>query len=137
MLRQPVISSVVRLAGNVTTAGFAIVIVLQLLLAAGVLPVTMAWGGTQTVLTPQLRLAHLAAAVLLALFAYGMRRRAALIGTGPVSGPLKVFAWFITVYLALNTLGNFASASRGEALLFGPLTLLLTTTSAVVASSRA
>ena len=53
--------SVARIAGNVATAAFLLAICLQLLLALGVLPVTLAWGGTQSVLTTPLRLANVAA----------------------------------------------------------------------------
>jgi hypothetical protein len=44
--------SLVRFSANTATVLFAVIIVLQLLLAAGILPVTMAWGGTQTVTLP-------------------------------------------------------------------------------------
>jgi hypothetical protein len=56
--------SAARIAGNLATVLFAVVIVLQLLLAAGILPVTMAWGGRQPVLTASLRFASLATADL-------------------------------------------------------------------------
>jgi hypothetical protein len=40
------------------------------------------------------------------------------------------------VVLALNTVGNFASRSRGEALLFGPLTLVTALACLLVAASK-
>jgi hypothetical protein len=49
-------ASIVRVSANIATLLFGIVILIQLLLAAGVLPVTMAWGGRQEVLTPGLRI---------------------------------------------------------------------------------
>ena len=52
------------MAAGVATAGFAITMLLQLLLAAGVLPSTMAWGGMQPVLTVSLGIASLVAVVL-------------------------------------------------------------------------
>jgi hypothetical protein len=48
---------------------------------------------------------------------------------------IKIAAWVITIILVLNTLGNFASQSRGEALLFGPLTLVLSLLCLVVSAS--
>jgi len=54
--------SIARTTGNIATLVFIVVIVLQFLLALGILPVTMAWGGSQSVLTPALRLAHVLAA---------------------------------------------------------------------------
>lgn len=41
--------SITRTSANIATILFVIVIILQLLLAAGILPVTMAWGGQQSV----------------------------------------------------------------------------------------
>jgi hypothetical protein len=125
-----------RVAANVATLCFVLVAVLQLLLALGVLPVTMAWGGSQANLTPQLQIASVAAALLLGLFAYVIRRRAGLVGSMPPSGFIRIAAWVITIFMALNTLGNFASQSRGEALLFGPITLVLVLSCLLVSASR-
>ena len=105
---------------------FGVSIILQLLLAAGVLPVTMAWGGRQSTLTTPLRLASLAAAVVLGFFAYVILRRAGMVGNDTLPTIIKVLSWVITAYMALNTAGNIASKSKGEKLLFAPITLLLT-----------
>ena len=128
--------STVRFMGNLATVLFAVVIVLQLLLAAGILPVTMAWGGQQSVLTTGLRFASLAAVVILASCAYVIRRRAGLLGDQPPSMWIKILAWLITAYMALNTLGNLASPSLAEKLVFGPITLLLVVSCAVVSLSK-
>ena len=68
------------MAANVATVLFVVTIILQLLLAAGILPITMAWGGRQSVLTTTLRIASLAAVAILVFFAYVIRRRAGLVG---------------------------------------------------------
>ena len=107
----------------------------QLLLAAGVLPISMAWGGRQTVLTPGLRLASIAAILFLGLFIYIIRFRAGLLGDVALPTSIRALAWVVTGFMALNTLGNFASRSTGERLLFGPVTLLLTAACLVVAMS--
>jgi hypothetical protein len=123
-------------AANIATVLFGIVIILQLLLALGILPVTMAWGGTQTELTPALRLASVAAAVVMALFAYVIRRRAGLIGSPPPSTLIKIFSWIITAFMVLNTLGNLASQSTAEKILFTPLTILLAICCFIVSISK-
>ena len=135
-MNQLVTRRTARMAANVATIAFGVGIVLQLLLAAGILPVTMAWGGSQPVLTTALRLSSLLAVVILGLAAYVIRRRAGLIGTGPVSLPIKVLAWVITAYMALNALGNFASASAAEKLVFGPIALILFGACLLVSISR-
>jgi len=116
---------------------FGVVIVLQLLLAAGVLPVTMAWGGTQETLTSGLRMASLVSAVVLALFALVILRRAGVLGTPPIPTAVKVLSWIVTAFVALNTLGNLASQSLTETLVFTPITALLTVTCGVVSASKA
>ena len=125
-----------RVAANVATVCFVLVAVLQLLLALGVLPVTMAWGGSQAILTPQLRIASVAAILLLGLFAYVIRRRAGLVGSMLPSRFIRIAAWVITIFMALNTLGNFASQSGIEALLFGPVSLVLAVACLLVSASR-
>jgi hypothetical protein len=129
-------SSTVRIAANVATVLFVVTIVLQLLLAAGLLPITMAWGGQQSTLTASLRLASLIAVVILGSFIYVIRRRAGLIGKPPASTFNKILAWIVTGFLALNTLGNLTSQSRAEMLVFTPITFLLVVACLVVSISR-
>ena len=128
--------STARIAGNIATLVFGVVMILQLLLALGILPVTMAWGGSQTVPTPSLRLAHVLAALLLAGFAYVIRRRAGLLAHARPSRLIKIIAWVVTAFLFLNTLGNFASTSTAEKLVFGSLGLVLAIACLLVSASR-
>jgi hypothetical protein len=128
--------STARIAGKIATLVFAVVIVLQILLALGILPVTMAWGGRQTVLTPTIRLAHLFAALLLAGFAYVIRRRAGLLVDARPSRLIKILAWLITGFLALSMLGNFTSISPAEKIVFGSLSLVLVIVCLLVSASR-
>jgi hypothetical protein len=51
------------------------------------------------------------------------------------AGPLAPLAWAITVFLALNTLGNLASKSRLERTVFAATTAALAVLSAYVAMS--
>jgi hypothetical protein len=128
--------STARITGNIATLAFLAVIILQLLLALGILPVTMAWGGSQTVLTLSLRLAHVLAALLIAGFAYVIRRRAGLLAHARPSRLIKILAWIITGFMILNTLGNFASSSTAEKLVFGSLTLVLVIACLLVSVSK-
>ena len=121
---------------NVATVLFAAVIVLQLLLAAGILPVSMAWGGRQSQLTPSLRISSIIAAILLGAFIYIFRYRAGLIGNTPIPVIILVTSWIITAFMAFNTLGNLASKSSKEKLVFGPITFLLTLACLLISASR-
>lgn len=128
-------TSIVRIAANVATILFVLTIILQLLLATGILPISMAWGGRQTELTTPLRIAGLAAAVLLGFFIYVIRRRAGLIGDMPIPIITMILSWIITAFMAFNTLGNLASLSIGEKILFAPISFLLAIACLIVSAS--
>ena len=128
--------SKVRNAANLTSILYAVTILLQILLASGILPITMAWGGKEPVLTTNLRIASLFSAIILGFFAYVIRRRAGLIGDAPIPKLIKILAWLITAFSALNVLGILASTSIGEKVLFGPISLLLVVSCFVVSNSK-
>jgi hypothetical protein len=126
----------VRKAANIASVLFLIFVVVQLLVAAGIIPISMLWGGRQPELTSALRVTSVAAAVILGAFIYIIRYRAGLVGKMPQPTLIRVAAWVVTGYMVLNALGNFASVSSVERFLFGPLTVLLVVTSFIVAASR-
>lgn len=127
----------VKTAANIATALLCLLMVVQLLLAVGILPVSIAWGGRQTTLTPGLRLAGVAAIFVLGLFIAIIRYRAGMLGSIPAPTTIRVLAWAVTGFMVLNTLGNLSSVSTVERFLFGPITILLAVTSFIVAASRA
>ncbi len=129
-------SSFVQTTANVVTILFALFIILQILIGVGILPVSIVWGGRQTELTPALRIASFVAVAVLALFIYIIRYRAGLVGTLPPPTWVRITAWGVTGYMALYTLGNLASASNVEKLLFSPMTLVLTVASLIVSLSN-
>jgi hypothetical protein len=120
---------------NAATLLFAVVIVLQILLAAGILPVSMAWGGRQTKLTASLRISSIIASILLGAFIFVIRYRAGLVGNGPIPAVIMVLSWIITAFMAFNTLGNLASLSTKEKVVFGPITSLLTLACLLISAS--
>jgi hypothetical protein len=126
----------VGIAANAATALFGVLIVLQLLLATGILPITMAWGGRQHTLTVPSRIASLAAAVVLGLLAYVIRRRAGLVGGLPIPTTTRILSWLTTAYMALSTVGNLASTSKAEKVLFTPISFLLTLSCLLVSISK-
>ena len=104
---------------------FGIVMVLQLLLAAGILPISMAWGGRHTELTLTLRLSGLIAIIIFCYFTYMIARRSGIMGTTAPSKLINIVSWFVTAYLVFNTVVIFLSCSQAEKWVFGPLTLAL------------
>ena len=129
-------TKLIRTTANINTFLFVVVIVLQILLAAGILPISMAWGGRQSQLTASLRIASIIAAVLLGGFIYVIRYRAGLVGNVPIPVFIKVVSWIITAFMAFNTLGNITSLSTNEKLLFGPVTFILTVACLLVSASN-
>ena len=115
----------VTMAGNIATLLFLFFIGVQLLVASGILPSSILWGGGESELTLGRRLASVGGAVLLSFFIYVIRYRAGLLGTMPQPTFIKVLAWVVTGYMALNSLGNFTSVNPIEKMLFGPLAILM------------
>jgi hypothetical protein len=135
---MPLLSNtkLIHTTANIATFMFVVVIVLQILLAAGILPISMAWGGRQSQLTASLRIASIIAAVLLGAFIYVIRYRAGLVSNVPIPVIIKVVSWIITAFMAFNTLGNITSLSINEKLLFGPVTFILTVACLLVSASK-
>jgi len=73
--------SSIKLLGYISVGLFSIVMILQLMLASGILPISMAWGGRHTELTLTLRFSSLIAIILLCYFAYMIARRSGIMGT--------------------------------------------------------
>jgi hypothetical protein len=88
------------------------------------------------VLTIPLRIASLAAVVLLGLFTYVIRWRAGLAGSRQVPTWAKLLAWVITLFLMLNTLGNAVSSSPAERYLSGSISLVAAVACLLVAISK-
>jgi hypothetical protein len=130
------IQKIPRIAGNAATVFYALTIILQLLLASGILPITMAWGGREPVLTTNLRIASLASVALLLFFIYVIRRRAGLVRDASITLIVKVLSWLVTAFSALNFLGILVSLSSGEKILFGPISFLLLVACILVSLSK-
>ena len=131
MAESPILSKI-QILGYIAVSLFGIVMVLQLLLAVGILPISMAWGGRHAELTLSLRLSSLIAIILLCYFAYMIARRSGILGTTPPSKLIKIVSWLVTVYLVFNTMMNFLSSSQAEKWIFGPITLALVVITVII-----
>ena len=117
--------SLARIAALAAATGFVGVAILQLSLALGAPWGHTAWGGTHAQLPTRLRIGSaLSAALLLAAACIVLGR----VGHGASGVPVGVFrwgTWALVGAMTLSALGNFASSSRWERFLMGPLALLL------------
>lgn len=111
----------------------ALVIGLQLLLAAGMPLGRAAWGGAHRVLPAPLRWGSLAAALVLTGAAWVLLARAGLVAPGADLLWVRVLTWGFAGMFALNTLGNLASGSPTERTVMTPATLILVVCFATVA----
>lgn len=124
---------VARLAAIAAAAGFVLVAGFQIALAFGAPWGRGAWGGAHDVLPTRLRIASSVGAVTLILGALVVLGRAGYWGSAMPSGVFRWGTWALVAAMALSAFGNFASSSRWERLLMGPMALLLALLCLVVA----
>ena len=110
------------LAAWIAVILFAAMSVVQLLVAGGLLPIDILWGGSQNTLTLQLRLVGVLAAALLLGMAYIVYARRYC---HPQQRTVCILSWCVAGYMGLNAAGNFASSSDVERFVFGPGTVIL------------
>jgi hypothetical protein len=119
----------------VATLVLGLVMLLQVLLAAGLPLGQAAWRGQHRVLPPALRWASLATVGMLGLAAWVVLARAGLVAPGAEPAAVQVATWVFAGFFALNTVGNIASRSLVERYGMTPVTVLLVGCFMVVALS--
>ncbi|MES2642728.1 MAG: hypothetical protein V4850_24810 [Myxococcota bacterium] len=123
--------SLPHIAAIVASVVLALVMVFQLLLAAGLPFGRAAWGGAHRVLPTRLRVGSVLSAVVLGGAAWVVLARAGLVGVDSVW--VRAATWVFTGLFALNTLGNLASKSAAERYGMTPVTVVLVGCFGVVA----
>jgi hypothetical protein len=129
--------STVRWAAVLAAIGFAGIALFQAALAAGAPWGHAAWGGADAELTTTQRLASGVAVFVWSAAALIVLGRAGFWGGGRPGRFFRWATWFLVGLLGVGTVLNFASQSRWENFIFGPLALLLTILCTVVARSPA
>lgn len=110
-----------RHAALVLLSALAGLTLVHLLVLARIVPADLVWGGRNARNIVPLELFALALTVLFALV-IAVKARLVRIGT---SRAATVGSWLLVVFLGLNTLGNLASSTPLETLLFTPVTIVL------------
>ena len=126
----------VRVIANIVTVLLALVIAMQLLLAAGVLPASISWGGRQTEATTGFQITSIVAALILGGFIYIIRYRAGLLGKTSIPKGIRIGSWIVAGFMVLNTLGNLASVNTVEKFVFAPLTFVIAIACFIVSASK-
>jgi len=114
----------VLIAAIIAVAVFAIVSILQLLLALGVPLGKLAYGGKYEKLPTKMRIMSLVAIGIFALGSISVLERVGIITIFNNAILTLVVVWIIAVYLAFNTLTNAISKSKREKLIMTPLSLI-------------
>lgn len=117
---------VAPLAAGVAVGSLVLLVVFQLLLAAGLPLGRLAWGGRHVRLPARLRVGSGLSAVVLAAGAVAAAEWVGWVRVTERPGILEVFLTVLALLFGLSTLANFASSSRPERWTGGPLALLLT-----------
>ncbi len=129
--------SITQWAGLLAASVLALMVILQVLLAAGRPLGAAAWGGRHVILPRRLRWASLASAGVLALIAWIALARANLMPPGSEPYGTRAATWVFAGLLLINTIGNAASTSPTERRTMTPTTLLLSICLVVLAMSPA
>jgi hypothetical protein len=109
----------------VAAAGLTGTAVFQIALALGAPLGRAAWGGTYTRLPADLRLASAGSAVFLLLATRVVLGRGGFRAGNGRSGLYRWGTWALVPLLGLSALANFASTSRWENFLMGPIAVVL------------
>ncbi|MFC5449631.1 hypothetical protein [Paenibacillus aestuarii] len=108
--------------------------IFQLLLFLGFPLGEYGWGGKHAgVLPPRLRMMSLPSAVLLVFMSLIFLIHTHVVSSDLLVMPTQILVWIITIFLAVNTLGNLASKSKKERLVMTPLSGLACLLSLTVA----
>jgi hypothetical protein len=122
------------LAAALAAIGFASLAVFQAALAAGAPWGHAAWGGGSAHLSAGQRGASAVAAAVYVAAALIVLCRAGIIWRARSNAVLTRWGtWFFAVAMAIGSVPNFASQSRWETAVFGPLALVLAALCVVVA----
>jgi hypothetical protein len=112
-----------KIAGDILLILFGLLVVFHIVLLLNLLPSNMVWGG-RAGSSSQPRALLMVSLVFNVLFAIAVAVKAGYIPIGISSRVVNIFLWVIFAYLLLNTIGNLASSSTLEKLVFTPLTIV-------------
>lgn len=111
-------------AGNILLIIFSALIVFHILVLTGLAPADIVWGGRANTLQSTWRVFEIISLVFTILFAIIVAAKVGYIKTTRFGSAVTVFLWLMFAFLLLNTLGNLASESLQEKLIFTPITII-------------
>ena len=124
-----------RRAAIAAALGFLAIAMFELVLAAGAPLGHAAWGGAHAHLSAAQRIASAVAVLIWASAALVVLGRAGLWSAGKRAILFRRGTWLLVAVSTIAALTNFASHSRYEQLIFGPLAVILAALCTIVARS--
>lgn len=128
---------IARRAAVLATIGFGAIAIFQAVLAAGAPLGHAAWGGESAELSTGQRIGSVVSVIVWTCAAYVVLGRA---GFWARASDMRLFrwgTWFFAGISAISALVNFASQSRWENFIWGPIALILAVLCVTVARSTA
>jgi hypothetical protein len=114
-----------QIAALVAATGFFGLMCFQILLALGFPLGQAAWGGKYRKLPPELRIASLFSAGIIAFTSILVLEKANVFSVFNSPTIVTYGVWIFTAFLGLNTIGNFISRSKWEKRIMTPVSLIL------------
>jgi hypothetical protein len=125
----------VRTAAWLAAAGFVVIAAFQVALALGAPLGRAAWGGAHVRLPIRLRIASAFADVVWIVAALVVLARAGVEASPIPTSVARWATWVLVGLVAIGALANFASRSRWERFLWGPVATVLTLLTVAVATA--
>lgn len=114
----------VRVAGHILLVMLGALVIFHILILAGVLPASLVWGGEAQFDSQKISLEVLAL-IVTGLMIWLVLAKLNYVEAKKLKPKLKMGLWVVAIYLLLNALGNIASSSDQESMIFTPIALLL------------
>jgi hypothetical protein len=125
-----------RTAANVLLVGLGLLAVFHVFVLSGAAPGDMVWGGTADGLSGRLVVLETVGLTVTLLFALLVAAKAGYIRAAGLRRPARIGMWIVFAFFVVNVLGNLASTSTLEKVVFTPVSVVMALFSLRLASAR-
>jgi hypothetical protein len=112
-------------AGNLLLVILAGLAVFHLLVIAGIAPPGVVWGGRIEGSSNNLAVVETTSLIVTMLFAFIISVKIGYLSLPRLGKVVRISMWIVFGYFTLNIIGNLASSSSTEKLVFTPLSIVL------------